>query len=256
MTEDHCLGCGTYGPIELHHLAGRHNIPELVIPVCSPCHLILTNWQYAAGIELHADASRTEVDVRRALLVGAMHLIQLIQGRTVTPQVVAPDGLWTLTARAISKVLDLAEPPERAGRWLPDSFVEPHGVTPIAIDPLSEDAQARELGYLLGALLRHLGDMAPLTVEMWNAALADPRTLPERLALVDAGDHAGPSLAMLISQHLDAAHRVMLWLLTLDDWTRVSEQELDEARIWIDTGHRLLAKIAHAAMLPLDGDAA
>lgn len=54
MHETHCLGCGMYGPVELHHVAGRHNIPELVVPVCSPCHRILTSWQYSAGLELHA----------------------------------------------------------------------------------------------------------------------------------------------------------------------------------------------------------
>ncbi|EQD54618.1 hypothetical protein B1B_09607, partial [mine drainage metagenome] len=32
-----CIICGSSGPLELHHVAGKNN-SETVVPVCRPCH--------------------------------------------------------------------------------------------------------------------------------------------------------------------------------------------------------------------------
>ena len=39
-----CIICGSSGPLELHHVAGRNN-SETVVPVCRPCHERLSERQ-------------------------------------------------------------------------------------------------------------------------------------------------------------------------------------------------------------------
>ena len=39
-----CIICGSSGPLELHHVAGRLN-SDLVVPVCRPCHERLSERQ-------------------------------------------------------------------------------------------------------------------------------------------------------------------------------------------------------------------
>ena len=41
---DGCIVCGSSGPLELHHVAGRNN-SDLVVPVCRPCHERLSERQ-------------------------------------------------------------------------------------------------------------------------------------------------------------------------------------------------------------------
>jgi hypothetical protein len=237
----------------LHLVAGRHNIAELVVAVCGDCHRVLTNWQYAAGIELRPTAVRHPTDVRRALGVGAVHVLQLMQQRNPIP--VASDEVFRLIARAISRVLDLAAAPERGGRWLPDPVIEPHLALPTITDPRNAEVQQRELLYFVGELLRLLGDMPPITVEVWERVILEHRSMPERLAAIDAGDHAGPTIAILIEQYVQQAGRIVRWLLTVEDWSVIDERDLDEARVWVETGQRILEKIAQAALLG-SGDAA
>ena len=75
-----CLNCGPSTDIDAHHIAGRRNHP-LTVDVCVGCHRILSIWQRAAGIELRDAVEGTEMDATRALLVGAMHLVQLFAQR-------------------------------------------------------------------------------------------------------------------------------------------------------------------------------
>lgn len=255
MAADYCLTCGRYGPIEAHHVAGRHNVPELVVPVCVEDHEILTNWQLAAGIELDADTPRHPTDVRRALTVGFLHLMRLMVLRGQCPVPPATGSVAQMAARAISRVLDLAAPFDRAGRWLPDSYIEPRTAAPVPINAAGQDAQLIEFTHLIGTLLRLLGDMPPLTAEVWGKAMADPRSMPERLAAVEASDTAAPSIALLIATHIQAAERVLHLVLTLDEdgWRRLDERDLNEVRVYFDTGYRLLDKIVRAALLPPDG---
>ena len=39
-----CIICGSSGPLELHHVAGKNN-SDLVVPVCRPCHERLSERQ-------------------------------------------------------------------------------------------------------------------------------------------------------------------------------------------------------------------
>jgi hypothetical protein len=39
-----CIICGSSGPLELHHVAGKNN-SETVVPVCRPCHERLSERQ-------------------------------------------------------------------------------------------------------------------------------------------------------------------------------------------------------------------
>jgi hypothetical protein len=118
---------------------------------------------------------------------------------------------------------------------------------PVAIDPDTAETRVREMIYLAAALLRLVGDLPPITAELCEAIAADPRPLPEQLMAIAVDDHAGPALAALISIDIDAVHRVILWLLTVEDWTSIDEQVLDEARIWVHTGTQLLEKVVRVA---------
>jgi hypothetical protein len=242
-----CLTCGQEASLELHHVAGRHNVADLVVAVCGACHLVLTNWQHAAGIELGEHVPRHPSDMHRALCVGVTHLFQLVEQRSLAPT--APDELWRLAARAMSRVLDLDAPADRAGRWLPDPTVDPHRAEPIVIDAERAKVQQHESLYLIRDLLRLLGDTPPLTPEVMEQILADPTSMPDRLATVDARDHAGPSLPILIEQHLQAASRIMRWLPSVEDWSLVAEIDMHELLTWIDSGKQILTKIARAATL-------
>jgi hypothetical protein len=111
---DVCLTCGVVTDLEAHHVGGRRNWPDLVVPVCPACHRILTNWALAAGIELADPTEPAEVDRLRAVLVGGLHVVQLSSRRT--PDDLARPELWTHSARAISRLLDASAPQDRAGR--------------------------------------------------------------------------------------------------------------------------------------------
>src|SRR4051812_6647384 len=76
-----CLTCGLHVHLHAHHVAGRHNHATLTVAVCADCHRILTSWQLASGVELDANAPRTDLDAQRALLVGVAQLIQLYAQR-------------------------------------------------------------------------------------------------------------------------------------------------------------------------------
>jgi hypothetical protein len=39
-----CIVCGSWGPLELHHVAGKNN-SDTVVPVCRPCHERLSERQ-------------------------------------------------------------------------------------------------------------------------------------------------------------------------------------------------------------------
>ena len=245
-----CLTCGVVTDVEAHHVGGRRNWPGLVVPVCPDCHRVLTSWALAAGIELSEASERAEVDRRRALLVGGLHVVQLSARRA--PDELARPELWAHAARAISRLLDAGGPCDRAGRWLPDSTIMPTHPIPVAVDPSTAEARVREMIYLAGALLRLLGDQPPVTAQLCEAIAADPRPIPDRLLAIAVDDHAGPALAALITTHLDAAHRVMLWLLSVEDWEVIDERLLDEARVWLDTGTRLLHKVVRVATNALE----
>jgi hypothetical protein len=89
--------------------------------------------------------------------------------------------------------------------------------------------------------------MPPVTAELCEAIAADPRPIPEQLLAIAVDDHAGPALAALITTHADAAHRVILWLLTVEDWNTIDERLLDEARVWLHTGAQLLEEVVRVA---------
>ncbi len=88
-----------------------------------------------------------------------------------------------------------------------------------------------------------------MTAAILDEAIANSASLPQRLAAIDAVDHAGPSLAMLIDRAVTAAMRTLRWMATVDDWDAVDERDLDEARVWFETGQHILDKLARALAL-------
>jgi hypothetical protein len=167
-----CLTCGHRAELEAHHVAGRHNHP-IVVLVCVDCHRILSRCQLAAGIELRADAPRTDVDRLRALLVGAVQLLQLF-GQRHPDHIRLPSPLATLTGRAGSRLLDALADPTRPGRWLPDPTVPPTEVTPLRWPLATEVERATDLAGLMLILLDVFGEPAS-RLRSWVAEVAaDP----------------------------------------------------------------------------------
>src|SRR4051812_48398638 len=159
-----CLTCGTVGSVEAHHVAGRVNFPDLVVPVCLGCHLILTNWQHAAGMNLEP-GERVDADRFRALLVGCLHLVQLIADRHAdTDRLGLSARLADHLARVCSKVLDEDEDRGREGRWLPDPAWFVSTVTPLGFDESTEHQRAADLLGLVVFLAETLGGLPVVTL--------------------------------------------------------------------------------------------
>ncbi len=166
-----CLTCGQFDDLEAHHVAGRHN-HALIVAVCVDCHRILSRWQLAAGMELEAGAARSDLDRTRALVVGAVHLLQLFGQRHRERSWVSAE-LSIHTARAVSRLLDSCGPADRPGRWLPDPTVPPAEATPVGWSAAAELDRTTEFAHLTLALARILGDVPPLTIEVLTDLATD-----------------------------------------------------------------------------------
>ena len=145
-----CLTCGRIADIEAHHVAGRRN-HDVTTGVCVECHRILSVWQRAAGIELR-DVETSETDRVRALLIGTFHLARMLAERHPDETWFFPGWLAIHTARAVSRALDLQQPSDRVGRWLPDPTVPPTHGAQVAWQAATEAERLAEIAHLGGAL--------------------------------------------------------------------------------------------------------
>lgn len=137
MSTRACLTCGRVLDLEEHHVAGWRNDPDLTVGLCVPCHHVVTAFQHAAGVNLE-EGPRGQVDVARAALVGAAHLLELFLARHPGFSRVEPDTV-RVAGRVVSAGLDLISDPDRPGRRTPD----PRLRIPITIRPTCHDpAQA------------------------------------------------------------------------------------------------------------------
>ncbi len=248
-----CLTCGTWADLEAHHVAGRHNHP-LVVPVCVPCHSILSSWQRAAGIELDRDAPRTEEDRTRALVVGAAHLLQLFAQRHQDRSWISAE-LWIHTIRAGSRLLDACAPPGRPGRWLPDPTVVPAEATPAQWHETAELERTAEFANLVLALARVLGDHPPLTLEVLAGIASSPAPFVEAIAQSAEDSQIAQQTLNLVNEYLLASARFVRQLLTLnlDDPDAIDHALLEEAATWFSVGHRLLQQLLDIAFSRTNG---
>ncbi len=122
-----CLTCGHPDQIEQHHVAGHVHHPTLTVPVCTPCHTVLTAWQRAHGVNLDRQHTPHDSDRLRALIVGVLDVLRLL--RQHHPAEPGPE-LFLLGGRAFSRLLDLLAPGDRPGRWLPDPSQPPREEPP------------------------------------------------------------------------------------------------------------------------------
>jgi hypothetical protein len=230
-----CVGCGVLTPnLEAHHVAGQHNHQTLTVPVCIECHRILSGWQLASGVELHADAARGELDATRALLVGVMDLIRLCAQRHPDHLTVSPE-LAVHTARAISKVLDATGARDRPGRWLPDPTIAPTTAPPVPLTVDTELARTIELIHLLRALADMAGETAT-AVQLDGLSRA-----PEQFHRAVTANL--PPTAQLLHQlagHVLESGQLIVALLQHDDLNPLDDQLIEEAGTWIRTGRTLL----------------
>jgi len=243
-----CLTCGVWADLEAHHVAGRNNSP-LVVPVCVPCHDVLSNWQRAAGIELERAAPRTEPDRTRALVVGAAHLLQLFAQRHRDRSWISAE-LWILTARASSRLLDACAPPDRLGRWLPDPTVMPAEATPAAWNEAAEVARTAELAHLVLALARVLGDTPPLTIDVLTGIADDPKPVIDAFTRAAADEDSTHEILELVEGYLLTSARLVRQLLALDmdDPWALDQALLREAAAWFGTAERLLHQLLDVAL--------
>jgi hypothetical protein len=214
------------------------------VAVCPDCHRILSAWQLSYGIQLDADAPRGDLDTLRALMVGVAQLLLLYAQRHPERTVVGI-SLAAHTARAISKILDATGPPDRPGRWLPDPTMAPTEATPVAWPLENETEWFTEWAHLLRVLAMALGEQSPIAPQTFATLAANP----DRLSLaIDSGE---PVLAHALARLVDYvtnSHQIILRLLEVQDPSRLDEELLEEAAVWISTGHRLLCGALSVAL--------
>lgn len=242
-----CLTCGTFADLEAHHVAGRHNNMQLTVLVCVDCHRILTRWQYAAGIDLEEQSPRTELDVLRALAVGATHVLRLYAERHGEASPI-PVSLAVHTARALSRLMDSAGDPDRSARSLPDPRVPPVDVVPVG-PPVDNPRRVAEFADLVRGLTDLLGDQPPLMASVLGSIAADPEHFQQSITDLFEGPESCERLLQLVVETMTQGAAVVTQLLQLPDPRRIDPQLLEEARVWIDTGVRLLQQ-ALATVLP------
>lgn len=220
-----CLTCGSRDRIEMHHVAGRVNFPDLVVPVCLECHLILSNWQSASGIPLLPEESRNELDRMRALIVGNLHLAQLFTQREADFPDRAELGyrLAEMMAQACSKVLDQAAEPDRLGRWVPDPTVR---LRTADAAPTVHDHEAERLRSwlpLLHQVAEILGGLPLVTLARFRDWAVRPEDFTRAFEVI-ARDHAATTrMAFAVGCFVDKADQLVRLLFELPD-----VEELDD----------------------------
>lgn len=177
MSAQACLACGRARDLERHHVAGWRNDADLVVGLCAPCHRFVTGLQHAAGVNLEA-GPRVGVDIARATLVGAAHLLELFLLHHPEFSKVATRDVRT-AGRVASAGLDLMADFERPGRKTPDSRLRVEtSVRPACADPVRALA---EWTRFVGELERILSS-EPLTTAC--------RSVAARLRTASAADLA------------------------------------------------------------------
>jgi hypothetical protein len=204
---DWCLTCGQFAELEAHHVAGRHNHRALTVALCPDCHRVLSGWQLASGVELDVAAERTELDATRALVVGAMQLLQLFAQRHAECSWL-PAELLTHSGRAASRMLDGCGPADRPGRWLPDPTVPPCEATPVGWPKAAELARTSQFAHLVLALAQILGEPPPIPAEQLTDIAADPRGVRRGLSRTTGGrvGHGAAAAPGQLSGHGPADH--------------------------------------------------
>jgi hypothetical protein len=110
-----CLVCGSTGPFEQHHVAGRANDPEFTVTVCRGCHrYTLTPWQWVHRIPLEKDSERPELVKSWAKATGALHVIEALTLRLG----------WDKVAEAIRTLVKLAYAIAGIAESIPEPKVE------------------------------------------------------------------------------------------------------------------------------------
>jgi hypothetical protein len=236
-----CLNCGPRTDIEAHHIGGQRNHP-LTVDVCVDCHRILSIWQRAAGIELRDAVEGTELDATRALLVGAMHLVQLYAQRHAE-SAWFPNWLAIHTTRAVSKLLDQIQPADRPGRWLPNPTVLPVQAVPVAWQDVNEAEQIAEIAHLGGALSKIIGEIPQLPVATLNQIAEHPGQWRDAFEHAMQNQTYADALIDLVEQYIELSKSMIINLLQVDDLDQVDEVLLDEATAWFDCMRQLLAEV-------------
>jgi len=233
-----CLTCGVYADLEAHHVAGRHNNMQLTVLVCLECHRTLTRWQYAAGIDLKERSPRTELDALRTVAVGATHVLRLYAERHGQASPI-PASLAVHTARAISRLMDSDGDPDRPARSLPDPRVPPMDVVPVG-PPVDDPQRIVELADLVRELTGLLGDQPPLTASVLRSIAAGPAHSQQSVTDLFQDPESWEQLLQLVVETMTRGAAVVTQLLQLPDPRRIDAELLEEARVWMDTGVRLL----------------
>jgi hypothetical protein len=174
------------------------------------------------------------LDSSRALLVGAMHLLQLFAQRHAGTAWF-PDWLATRTGRVISKLLDMCQPADRLGRWLPDPTVLPAVAAPAPCPSSSEVEWIGEMARLAQALTEIIGGIPPLAAVAVTAIAKDPAGWK---ALVDeaAQDQTYAEAVLgLVSQYSDIANVLMAKLFQLDDLNHFDDELRSATAAFRDT---------------------
>lgn len=251
-----CVACGRHGEIEAHHVAGRANHPSLTVPVCVGCHRWwLTVRQYAAGLVLDHQASRTEIDRVRALLVGVFDLAAAHALHTAPADTASGLGaaaLWS--QRGFCRLLDLADPD-------PDVRPPQPVISLTSPDPVGGGdvvASIAGVAVLLAPFAREVfGDAHPVT-RVVAVAQRDPAALLPGLGVLFANPDRSATTAALLTDAVNQLRTAAGALLAAPDPATARPADfaplIDAARAWLATVDRVAELLAEC--LPGENGAA
>jgi hypothetical protein len=226
-----CLTCGRIADIEAHHVAGRRN-HDVTAWVCVDCHRILSVWQRAAGIELR-DVETSETDRVRALVIGAFHLARMLADRHPEQTWFFPGWLAIHTARAVSRALDLQQPSDRVGRWLPDPTVPPTHGAQVAWQAATGTERLVEIAHLGGALCK-LTKKTTLLAATIDGIAEHPDGWIEAVNQAAQNPAFAATLQGLAAGYRNLSETMAANLLQVDHPNHIDAVLLDEVTAWYD----------------------
>lgn len=180
------------------------------------------------------------------MVVGAVHLLLLYAQRHADVSWF-PAELAVHTARSASKLLDMLQPADRSGRWLPDPTVPPTEATPVAWPASTEVDRIAEMAHLARALSEILGEVPPLTIHTLTDIATHPDAWKSRLDRATEDQAVATALLALVTDYMELSRSMVRQLLHLEDLHQIEEPLVEQAAAWFDSARLLLDQVSTIA---------
>jgi hypothetical protein len=140
-------------------------------------------------------------------------------------------------------LMDLVQPADRAGRWLPDPTVPPITAAPVTWPARDEAEWLAEIAHLGGALSKILGEIPQLRIATLTEIAEDPWSWMDAFDDAMRDQDYADALLGLVGEYLKLSEAMITNLLQVDDLDQVEEVLLEEVTAWRDCTCQLLGEI-------------